>query len=79
MTRTALIAGRGALPAALAAAAAERPFVAALEGFLPEALTPDLTIRFERLIPGLAALQDASVTRVIFAGAVTRPAGFEGC
>ena len=77
MTRTALIAGRGMLPAALVAAAATRPFVAAMDGFLPDGLTPDLTFRLERLMPFLGALHDAGVAQVVFAGAVTRPRGFE--
>lgn len=77
MTRAALIAGRGALPATLVAAAPDRPFVAAMEGFAPDGLTPDLTFRLERLMPCLAALHRAGVTRVIFAGAVTRPQGFD--
>ena len=69
----ALIAGAGALPAALAAELPQRPFVAALEGFAPQGLTPDLTFRIERLYPFFAALQDQGVTRVAFAGAVRRP------
>lgn len=69
----ALIAGSGALPAALAAAMPARPFVAALDGFAPEGLAPDLTFRIERLYPFFAALQDAGVTAVSFAGAVRRP------
>ena len=73
MTRTAIIAGRGGLPAALVAAMAERPFVAALEGFSPVGVEPDLTFRVERLVPFLRALEDAGVTRVCFAGAVERP------
>jgi DUF1009 family protein len=73
MTRTAIIAGRGGLPAALVAAMAERPFVAALEGFDPAGVEPDLRFRVERLVPFLRALEDAGVTRVCFAGAVQRP------
>lgn len=73
----ALIAGAGALPAALAAAmrqaGAGQPFVAALDGFPPEGLAPDLTFRIERLYPFFNALQDAGVTAVSFAGAVRRP------
>jgi DUF1009 family protein len=69
----ALIAGAGALPAALAAALPERPFVAVMEGFAPEGLAPDLTFRIERLYPFFAALQDHGVTQVAFAGAVRRP------
>lgn len=70
---TALIAGRGGLPAALAAAMAAAPLVAALDGFAPEGLPADLTFRIERLVPFLRALQDRGVTRVAFAGAASRP------
>lgn len=73
MTRTAIIAGRGALPAAVVAALPERPFVAALEGFAPEGLMQDITFRVERLMPFFRHLQDAGVGRVCFAGAVQRP------
>ncbi|SEB85611.1 LpxI family protein [Rhodobacter sp. 24-YEA-8] len=69
----AIIAGRGALPAALAQAAPMRPFVAALDGFPPEGLVPDLTFRIERLYPFFAALHEAGITAVCFAGAVQRP------
>jgi hypothetical protein len=68
-----LIAGAGVLPAALAAVLAERPFIAALDGFPPAGLTPDLTFRIERLYPFFNALHDAGVTQVVFAGAVRRP------
>ena len=73
MTRTAIIAGAGGLPAALMGAMAERPFVAALEGFAPAGVEPDLRFRVERLVPFLRALEDEGVTRVCFAGAVQRP------
>lgn len=73
MTRTAIIAGAGALPAALAAAMAERPYVAALEGFAPAGLEVDLAFRVERLVPFLRRLEDEGVARVCFAGAVQRP------
>ncbi len=69
---TAIIAGRGGLPAALAAVM-DAPFVAALDGFVPEGVTPDLTFRIERLVPFLRGLRERGVTGVIFAGAVTRP------
>lgn len=69
----ALIAGRGGLPAILAAALPERPYVCALEGFLPEGLSPDLTFRLERLVPFLNHLADRGITRVTLAGAVSRP------
>lgn len=71
--RTAIIAGQGRLPAALAAGMAEPPLVAALDGFAPESLTVDLRFRVERLVPFLRALERDGVGQVIFAGAVTRP------
>ncbi|MFN3578056.1 MAG: LpxI family protein, partial [Tabrizicola sp.] len=71
--RAAIIAGQGRLPAELAAAMAEPPLVAALDGFSPEGITVDLTFRVERLVPFLRALERDGVDRVIFAGAVTRP------
>lgn len=71
--RTAIIAGRGGLPAALACAMAEPPLVAALDGFSPDGLAVDLAFRVERLVPFLRALEDRGVGRVVFAGAVQRP------
>ncbi|MFN4191462.1 MAG: LpxI family protein [Tabrizicola sp.] len=71
--RAAIIAGQGRLPAELAAAMAEPPLVAALDGFSPDGITVDLTFRVERLVPFLRALERDGVDRVIFAGAVTRP------
>ena len=71
--RTAIIAGQGSLPAALAARMAEPPLVAALDGSAPEGLTVDLRFRVERLVPFLRALERDGVGQVIFAGAVTRP------
>lgn len=73
MTRLALIAGAGGLPAALVAALPERPFVAALDGFAPAGVAADVSFRIERLMPFLRQLQDAGVTRLCFAGAVQRP------
>jgi UDP-2,3-diacylglucosamine hydrolase len=70
--RTAIIAGQGGLPAALAAGM-DAPFVASLEGFAPTGLMPDQTFRIERLVPFLHGLEDRGITRVIFAGAVSRP------
>lgn len=69
----AIIAGSGLLPSALVAAASTRPFIAALEGYNPSGITPDLSFRIERLYPFFAALHDAGVTEVCFAGAVQRP------
>jgi DUF1009 family protein len=72
--KTALIAGRGALPAALAGAMATPPLVAALNGFVPDGLAVDINFRVERLAPFLRHLGDHGVERVVFAGAVQRPA-----
>lgn len=71
--KTAIIAGQGRLPAALALAMAEPPLVAAMDGFAPEGLTVDLTFRVERLVPFLRALERDGIGQVVFAGAVTRP------
>jgi UDP-2,3-diacylglucosamine hydrolase len=71
--KTAIIAGQGRLPAALAAAMPEPPLVAALDGFAPDGLQVDLRFRVERLVPFLRALERDGITQVIFAGAVTRP------
>lgn len=73
MSRTALIAGAGDLPAALAAAMAEPPLVCALEGFVPAGLVPDQVFRIERLLPFLRRLEERGIARVAFAGAVRRP------
>ncbi len=70
--KTAIIAGRGGLPAALVAAM-DAPFVAALDGFVPDGVRVDQTFRVERLVPFLRGLEDAGITRVVFGGAVTRP------
>ncbi|WP_374643777.1 LpxI family protein [Tabrizicola sp.] len=71
--RTAIIAGEGRLPAALAVGMAEPPLVAAMDGSAPEGLTVDLRFRVERLVPFLRALERDGVGQVVFAGAVTRP------
>lgn len=72
--KTALIAGRGALPAAVMQAMASPPLVAALKGFAPDGLAVDVEFRIERLAPFLRHLGDHGVERVVFAGAVQRPA-----
>ena len=69
----ALIAGRGALPAAIVASCAVRPLVCALHGFAPDGLTPDLIFHLERLIPFIDHLLGHGISRVAFAGAVQRP------
>ncbi len=72
MSRTAIIAGAGRLPAAVAAAL-DAPLVCALDGFSPDGLAVDSVFRVERLVPFFHALEDAGVTTVTFAGAVQRP------
>ena len=77
MTKTALIAGQGALPGRIAAAMAARgdDFVTAeLMGFAAD--IPGhrpIAFRLERLVPFLDRLHDEGVTRVCLAGAVRRP------
>ncbi|WP_136682778.1 LpxI family protein [Falsirhodobacter xinxiangensis] len=72
MSRTAIIAGHGGLPAALAKVLDE-PIVAALDGFMPTGIVPDIVFRLERLALFLQELHQRGVERVIFAGAVRRP------
>lgn len=77
MTRTALIAGQGALPRELARSMSEAGLslvLAEMEGFpcdVPGA-TP-LRFRIERLVPFLDHLAGEDVTRVVFAGSLRRP------
>ncbi len=73
MTRTALIVGRGALPAALIGALEAPPLVCALDGFAPDGIAVDQIFRIERLAIFLRWLTDQGVSRVVFAGAVQRP------
>ena len=73
MSRLAILAGRGALPALVAAAQDEPPLIACLDGFTPDGVTPDITFRIERLVPFLRHLEDQGVTTVTFAGAAHRP------
>lgn len=74
MTKLALIAGAGGLPAALVAALPTCPLICALEGFAPAGLSLDQSFRVERLAIFLGWLEDQGVTEVCFAGAVQRPA-----
>lgn len=69
----ALIAGNGALPAAIVAALDVRPLVCVFDGCAPDGLQPDLTFRLETLGSLLQALSEQSVTEVCFAGALARP------
>ncbi|SOC08130.1 LpxI family protein [Rhodobacter maris] len=72
MSATALIAGAGALPRLLIAAAPEM-LVCQLEGF--EALPGAEVLRFriERLVPFFDALAERGIDRVCLAGAMQRP------
>ena len=70
--RCALIAGRGSLPAAVAAEL-EAPLICSLRGNLPEGLVPEIVFRVEQLGSFLEQLKAASVSEVCFCGAVSRP------
>jgi len=72
MSRVALIAGAGGLPAALAAML-DAPLVCAPAGLAPEGLPVDLSFHFERLAPFLRALGDRGIDTVVLAGAIHRP------
>ncbi|WP_458790566.1 LpxI family protein [Yoonia sp. MH D7] len=67
----ALIAGTGALPAAIVAARPDA-LVCAMAGFLPEVPTK-VTFRIEQLGSFISQLKGLGVTQVCFAGAVKRP------
>lgn len=69
----ALICGAGALPAAVAQAAPERPLVAVLDGFAPDGLTPDLTFRIETLGTLIATLKARGVSELCLCGHIRRP------
>lgn len=71
MTRTAVIAGQGALAPAVIAAL-DAPLVFALDGFAPDGVDA-APFRLERLVPFLDSLIDQDVSRVVFAGAIRRP------
>lgn len=73
MTDTAIIAGAGALPAAIVASLTTKPLVASLDGYAPQGIAAEITFRVERLVPFLNALVDRGIARVAFAGAVQRP------
>lgn len=70
MTRTAIIAGQGALPR-LVAEVLDRPRIYALEGFAPD--IPAESFRLERLVPLMDRLVDDGIEQVVFARAVRRP------
>lgn len=69
----ALVAGRGDLPAAVAAAQSEPPLVFALEGFTPAGLTAQAHFRIEQLGSFIARLKELSVSEVCLCGGIERP------
>lgn len=73
MSRIALIAGAGALPAELAAHL-DAPLICAPAGVVVEGVAVDLVFAIERLVPFLRALGERDVTEVALAGAIHRPA-----
>jgi len=68
----ALIAGQGRLPTILRDDYAEPLFVAALDGYSPDALVPDQTFQIERLGSFIDEIGRLGVTDVCFAGAIRR-------
>jgi len=69
----ALVTGQGALPAAVAAAQAQRPLVCALAGNDPDGLQPDISFRIEHLATFMETLKVKAVTEVCLCGAIVRP------
>ena len=70
----ALIAGRGDLPALVAASAEAPPLVCGYEGVALSGLEADLTFRLETLGTLLLDLGARGISQVCFAGALERPA-----
>ncbi|WP_047997090.1 LpxI family protein [Puniceibacterium sp. IMCC21224] len=69
----ALIAGRGALPAAVAGAQDVPPLICGFEGFAPDRLVADITFRIETLGSLFAELRARAVTQVCLCGSIRRP------
>ena len=69
----ALVAGQGRLPTILAEKSAPDRILA-LEGFSPDAVLPDETFRIETLGSLIQDLQSRGIERIVFAGAIGRPA-----
>lgn len=69
----ALIAGRGHLPAMVAAAQDATPLICAYEGAAPEGIAADVTFRLETLGSLLITLGEHGVTEVCMAGGIDRP------
>lgn len=72
MSRIAVIAGKGSLPAALVPRL-NQPLICSLNGFAPEGLNVDLCFIPERSVSFIKELQSRDVSHLIFAGAVHRP------
>ena len=70
----ALVAGRGDLPALVAAGAQTPPLVCGYEGIAISGLDAELTFRLETLGTLLLELGNRGITEVCFAGALARPA-----
>lgn len=70
----ALIAGRGDLPARVAAAQDQPPLICGYDGMLPDLVGVDLTFRLETLGTLLVQLGERGITKVCFCGAIDRPA-----
>lgn len=68
----ALICGTGALPAKVAAAQTETPYICVLEGFAPQDLEADIVFRIETLGSLLIDLGHHGVTEVCLCGAIDR-------
>ncbi|WP_146588104.1 LpxI family protein [Puniceibacterium confluentis] len=69
----ALIAGRGALPAAVARAQSMPPLVCTLDGYAPDGLAVDVTFRIETLGSLLEELRRRGIRQVCLCGAIRRP------
>ncbi|MFA3915463.1 LpxI family protein [Ruegeria hyattellae] len=69
----ALIAGTGGLPDEIVARLPERPYICAMEPFLPDHLNVDRPFVVEQLGTLIAELKDRGVTAICMAGAVGRP------
>jgi DUF1009 family protein len=69
----ALIAGKGALPKAVANAAPQRPLICALDPFVPETLPVDRSFKVEKLGSFLHWLKRQGVSQICMCGSVDRP------
>ena len=69
----ALIAGNGALPAALVARLPEAPLMCVFEGCTPQGVTPDLSFRLETIGTLLQELTQRGVDKVCLVGGLERP------